>query len=111
MRSRSALLLPLAAAALAVAGCGGGDKFDTDQAQATLRLEVPSFTTVLPRHVNHRVTVLECPGEAKDGEAFTCDIRLSDGLSGTVRVIATEAGEVDWTTRLRGGGQAVTSSH
>jgi hypothetical protein len=109
MSSRYLLALPLAAA-MAAAGCGA-DKVDTDQAQATLRTEVPAFTTVLPRHVNHRVTALDCPGQADEGQPFTCDIRLSDGLSGTVRVTATDAGEVTWTSRLRGGGRTVTSGH
>jgi hypothetical protein len=109
-RSRLAAL-PLLAA-IAFAGCGGGgDQVDTKDAQATLRREVGPFTGVLPKHLNHSVTALDCPGEVDKGAVYECGVSLSDGLAGTVRVTPGAAKTISWTGTLRHDGATVRSSH
>ena len=111
-RSRLAAL-PLLAA-IAFVGCGGGgggDKVDTNDAQATLRREVGPFTGVLPQHLNHSVTALDCPGEVAMGAVYECGVSLSDGLAGTVRVTPGAAKTISWTGTLRHDGATVRSSH
>jgi hypothetical protein len=109
-RSRLAAL-PLLAA-IAVAGCGGGDdKVDTKDAQATLRREVGPFTGVLPKHVNHAVTALDCPGKVAKGAVYECGVSLSDGLAGTVRVTPGADKTISWTSTVHHDGATVRSSH
>jgi hypothetical protein len=98
--------------AIAFAGCGGGgDKIDTKDAQATLRREVGPFTGVLPKHLNHSVTALDCPGEVDKGAVYECGVSLSDGLAGTVRVTPGAAKTISWTSTLRHEGATIRSSH
>ena len=109
---RSRLAATPLLAAIALAGCGGGgDKVDTKDAQATLRREVGPFTGVLPRHVNHSVSALDCPGEVAKGAVYECGVSLSDGLAGTVRVTPGAAKAISWTSTLRHDGATVRSSH
>jgi hypothetical protein len=111
MRTNLRLLL-VAGIAAALAGCGGGDdKVDTKDAQATLRREVGPFTGVLPKHLNHAVTALDCPGEVDKGAVYECGVSLSDGLAGTVRVTPGAANTISWTGTLRHDGATVRSSH
>jgi hypothetical protein len=105
------LALPLLAV-VAFAGCGGGDdKADTKDAQATLRREVGPFTSVLPKHLNHAVSALDCPGKVAKGATYGCDISLSDGLAGTVRVIPASGKAISWSAELRHDGATVRSAH
>ena len=107
---RPALLAAPVLVAVALAGCGG-DKVDTKDAQATLRREVGPFTGVAPKHVNHTVKSLDCPGEVDKGQAFKCTIRLSDGLAGTVRVTPLSGKAISWRADLSSGGAKVSSAH
>ena len=109
---RPALLAAPLLAAVALAGCGGGDdKVDTKDAQATLRREVGPFTGVAPKHVNHSVKSLDCPGKVDEGDAYKCAISLSDGLAGTVRVVPGQGNAITWTAVLRSGDTRVRSGH
>jgi hypothetical protein len=111
---RSRLLAVPVLAAVAFAGCGGGDdgKVDTKNAQATLRREVGPFTGVLPEQLNHSVSSLDCPGKVAKGAAYNCGVSLSDGLAGTLRVTPGPGGEtISWTASLRHDGATVRSSH
>jgi hypothetical protein len=110
---RSRLLVLPVLAVVALAGCGGGgdDKADTKDAQATLRREVGPFTAVLPKHLNHTVSALDCPGEVAKGAAYGCGISLSDGLAGTVRVIPGSGTAISWSAQLRHEGASVRSAH
>jgi len=109
---RSRLAAAPLLAAIALAGCGGGgDTVDTKDAQATLRREVGPFTGVLPKHLNHSVTALDCPGEVAMGAVYECGVSLSDGLAGTVRVTPGADKAISWTSTLRHDGATVRSSH
>ena len=108
---RSRLVAVPLLAAVVLAGCGGDDKVDTKDAQATLRREVGPFTGVLPKHLNHSVTALDCPGKVEKGAVYECGVSLSDGLAGTVRVTPGAAKTISWTSTLRHDGATVRSSH
>jgi hypothetical protein len=110
-RSRVAAVPLLAAIAFAGCGGGGGDKVDTKDAQTTLRREVGPFTGVLPKHLNHSVTALDCPGKVDKGAVYECGVSLSDGLAGTVRVTPGADKAISWTSTLRHDGATVRSSH
>jgi hypothetical protein len=105
------LALPLLALVVLAAGCGGGDQVDTKHAQATLRREVGPFTGVLPKHVNHTVTALDCPGKVDKGASYRCGVSLSDGLAGTVHVTPGSGKAISWTATLRHDTVRIRSAH
>ena len=108
---RSALVAAPLLAAVALAGCGGDDKVDTKDAQTTLRREVGPFTGVAPKHVNHTVKSLDCPGEVDKGKSYTCRVALSDGLAGAIHVVPGAGKAISWRAELQGGGVSVRSAH
>jgi hypothetical protein len=66
---------------------------------------------VLPEHLNHSVTALDCPGKVARGAVYECGVLLSVGLAGTVWVTPGADKTISWTGTLRHAGTTVRSSH
>jgi hypothetical protein len=70
-------LVPLLLPGIALAGCGGGTTIDHSKAESLLTGKAPTGgPTVVSAH---------CPSgvAAKEGNTFDCDVKLSDGTTGT----------------------------
>ena len=79
-------LAPLAAA-LAVAGCGGGAKIDPGRAESFVGSQL----------LGPRPASIDCPKgiEAKKGRTFGCTVIYRDGTSATVTVhVVSDSGRI-----------------
>lgn len=110
----------LAAAALALAGCGGDDdggdenKLDTADIQERLEEKLSEPPVSETSGTQLEFSSFECPDEVdkEKGAEFECEVEAQDGLSGTVEVeLDDDEGEaVTYDLQLEGENRSVGKS-